>query len=47
MARRLRSGLTADDVDEWPDRIRAVAAEAVKQVATDDIDQTRSRYRLL
>jgi zinc protease len=33
----LAIGLTVDDVEEWPDRIRAVAAETVKQVATDDI----------
>ena len=30
-------GLTVDDVEEWPDRIRAVAALTVKQVATADI----------
>jgi zinc protease len=33
----LAIGLTVDDVEEWPDRIRAVAAETVKRVATDDI----------
>jgi zinc protease len=33
----LAIGLTVDDVEEWPDRIRAVAALTVKQVATADI----------
>jgi zinc protease len=33
----LAIGLTVDDVEEWPDRIRAVAADTVKQVATDDL----------
>jgi len=33
----LAIGLTVDDVEEWPDRIRAVAADTVKQVAADDI----------
>jgi zinc protease len=33
----LAIGLTVDDVEEWPDRIRAVVAETVKRVATDDI----------
>jgi zinc protease len=33
----LAIGLTVDDVEEWPDRIRAVAAQTVKQVATTDI----------
>lgn len=30
-------GLTADDVTEWPDRIRAVSADAVQRVAKDDL----------
>jgi zinc protease len=33
----LAIGLTVDDVEAWPDRIRAVAAASVKQVATDDL----------
>lgn len=33
----LAIGLTADDVTEWPDRIRAVAGDAVQRVATEDI----------
>ena len=33
----LAIGLTVDDVEEWPDRIRAVQAATVKQVATSDI----------
>jgi zinc protease len=33
----LAIGLTVDDVEEWPDRIRAVAAATVKRVATDDL----------
>jgi zinc protease len=31
----LAIGLTADDVQEWPDRIRAVSGDAVQRVATD------------
>jgi zinc protease len=31
----LAIGLTADDVTEWPDRIRAVSADAVERVAGD------------
>ena len=30
-------GLTADDVTEWPDRIRAVSGDAVQRAATSDI----------
>jgi zinc protease len=30
-------GLTADDVTEWPDRIRAVSGDAVQKVATQDL----------
>jgi zinc protease len=30
-------GLTTDDVDEWPDRIRAVTGAAVQEVATRDL----------
>jgi len=30
-------GLTAQDVRDWPDRIRAVSASAVNKVATDDV----------
>jgi zinc protease len=30
-------GLTADDVTEWPDRIRAVSGEAVQRAAVDDL----------
>ncbi len=30
-------GLTADDVTEWPDRIRAVTGDAVQRAATTDI----------
>jgi zinc protease len=30
-------GLTADDVDEWPDRIRAVTGNAVQQAAIHDL----------
>ena len=33
----LAIGLTADDVTEWPDRIRAVSGEAVQKVATQDL----------
>jgi zinc protease len=33
----LAIGLTADDVTEWPDRIRAVAGDAVQRAATDDL----------
>ena len=30
-------GLTAQDVQDWPDRIRAVSADAVNKAATNDI----------
>ncbi|HEY5339327.1 MAG TPA: pitrilysin family protein [Rhizomicrobium sp.] len=30
-------GLTTDDVDQWPDRIRAVAPAAVKDAASNDL----------
>lgn len=30
-------GLTADDVTEWPDRIRAVSGEQVQRVAVEDL----------
>jgi zinc protease len=33
----LAIGLTADDVTEWPDRIRAVSGEAVQHVAAQDL----------
>ena len=33
MARRLIIGLTVDDVNEWPARIRAVSAEGVRKAA--------------
>jgi zinc protease len=33
----LAIGLTADDVTEWPDRIRAVSADAVERVAAGDL----------
>ena len=33
----LAVGLTADDVTEWPDRIRAVTGQTVQQVATEDL----------
>jgi zinc protease len=33
----LAIGLTAQDVLDWPDRIRAVSADTVKRSATDDI----------
>jgi zinc protease len=33
----LAIGLTADDVSEWPDRIRAVSADAVQHVAAQDL----------
>jgi zinc protease len=33
----LAIGLTADDVTEWPDRIRAVSADAVQRVAANDL----------
>lgn len=38
----LATGGTVADVLEWPDRIRAVSAEAVKQAAQIYLDQTRS-----
>jgi len=33
----LAIGLTADDITEWPDRIRAVSADAVEHAAADDL----------
>jgi zinc protease len=30
-------GLTADDVDEWPDRVRAVTGSAVQQAASQEL----------
>ncbi|MGB8364772.1 MAG: M16 family metallopeptidase [Rhizomicrobium sp.] len=33
----LAIGLTADDVTEWPDRIRAVTGEAVQRAAANDL----------
>ena len=33
----LAIGLTADDVTEWPDRIRAVTADAIQRVAKADL----------
>lgn len=33
----LAIGLTADDVTEWPDRIRAVSADVVEHVAASDL----------
>jgi zinc protease len=33
----LAIGLTADDVTEWPDRIRAVSGEAITKVAVNDL----------
>jgi zinc protease len=33
----LAIGLTVDDVEQWPDRIRAVAPDTVKKVAVEDL----------
>ncbi len=33
----LAIGLTAEDVTEWPDRIRAVTADAIQRVAKSDV----------
>ena len=33
----LAIGLTAQDVADWPDRIRAVSADAVRNAATADV----------
>jgi len=30
-------GLTADDVEDWPQRIRAVTGESVQQAAIHDL----------
>jgi zinc protease len=35
-------GLTADDVEEWPQRIRAVSADAIKQAAAQNLDKRES-----
>ena len=34
----LAIGLTVDDVNEWPDRIRAVTADAVRKAAANGLD---------
>ena len=33
----LAIGLTADDVTEWPDRIRAVTGDGVQKAAANDL----------
>ena len=38
----LATGLTVDDVHSWPDRIRAVTAEAVQNAARSWLDRRRS-----
>lgn len=38
----LASGLTVDSVRTWPDRIRAVTADAVRDAARQWLDKNRS-----
>jgi zinc protease len=38
----LTTGLTVERVNTWPDRIRAVTAEAVQQAARTWLDKRRS-----
>ena len=38
----LTSGLSIDDIRSWPDRIRAVTAEQVRDVAQKWLDKKRS-----
>jgi len=35
----LAIGLTVDDVEEWPDRIRAVTGQALRDAAANDLDR--------
>ncbi|HEV2561035.1 MAG TPA: pitrilysin family protein [Rhizomicrobium sp.] len=35
----LAIGLTVDDVEEWPDRIRAVTGQALRDAAANDLDK--------
>jgi zinc protease len=38
----LTTGGTVEDIENWPDRIRAVTADAVKAAAARYLDQSRS-----